>query len=66
MKQFSYFFILCCLYDFYFHFKGQEEHAGRIGALMIFAGMIASFVTGRVLDKTRLFKYVIRLFIFRS
>ncbi|XP_045617581.1 choline/ethanolamine transporter flvcr2a isoform X2 [Procambarus clarkii] len=40
------------------HFPGETENAGRIGLLIVLAGMLGSIVCGFILDKTAKFKLV--------
>ncbi|XP_050697471.1 feline leukemia virus subgroup C receptor-related protein 2-like isoform X1 [Eriocheir sinensis] len=40
------------------HFPGESENAGRIGLLIVLAGMLGSVVCGFCLDKTAKFKLV--------
>ncbi|KAK3851256.1 hypothetical protein Pcinc_042076, partial [Petrolisthes cinctipes] len=40
------------------HFPGETENAGRIGLLIVLAGMLGSVVCGVILDKTAKFKMV--------
>ncbi|XP_076039064.1 histamine transporter [Oratosquilla oratoria] len=48
------------------HFPGENENAGRIGLLIVLAGMLGSVVSGYALDRSAKFKLVTFLVYFLS
>lgn len=49
---------LWILIKYFFLFKDAEADAGRIGVLIVFAGMLGSVICGVILDKFHRFKWV--------
>lgn len=45
-----------------FHLQNATEDAGRIGLLIVVAGMMGSVACGLILDKTAKFKWVSLIF----